>query len=118
MHSCQDDLMRFLDLIDGKKQRRRFKRDRRELVYKRDGKRCRYCNRKIKYGQMEVDHIKPVAAHGNDYIFNLACSCKSCNRSKSAKTWIKPNRLPLWRQIYGIILVLYYGDYPRIKDFV
>lgn len=118
MYSGENDIMRFLDLIDGKKQRRRFKKDRRMIVYKRDGKKCRYCGRKLKYGQMEVDHIKPVASHGNDYIFNLACSCKSCNRSKSAKTWVKPKKLPLWRQIFGIILILYYFDLPKVEDFV
>lgn len=118
MYNGENDIVNLLDLIDGKKQRRSFKKDRRRLVYLRDGKRCRYCNKKLKYNQMEVDHVKPVASHGNDYVFNLACSCRTCNRSKSAKTWVKPRKLPVWRQVFGIILILYYLDLPTIEDFV
>lgn len=110
--------MRFFDLIDRKKQRRHIKLDRRKIIFKRDGKRCRYCRSKVKYEDFHVDHIKPVSHHGNDYVFNLCCACASCNLSRSNKERIRPSRLPLWRKIYGILLVLWYTDIPEIKDFV
>ena len=110
--------MKLTELFDGKKQRRRIKSDRRKIVWNRDGKRCRYCNSRVHYKDMEVDHIKPVSKGGNDYIFNLACACKPCNRKRSNKEWVRPSELPFWRKIFEKILILWYMDTPEIEDYV
>lgn len=108
--------MKIREIFDGKKQRRRIKSDRRKIIYKRDGKRCRYCNKKVQYHTFHVDHILPVYHGGNDYVFNLCCSCPDCNLSKGANKWIKPKELPLWRKIYGILLLGWYLDLPTLED--
>lgn len=49
------------------------------------GGRCRYCGDDLK-GQGEIDHITPVARGGSGRKGNLTLACRSCNRSKLAKT--------------------------------
>lgn len=49
------------------------------------GDRCRYCNEALE-GDGEIDHITPVGRGGSGKRENLTLACKSCNRSKLAKT--------------------------------
>jgi 5-methylcytosine-specific restriction endonuclease McrA len=107
----------FLQAIDGKKERRRIPSNRRKIVYKRDGKRCRYCHAPVKYHLFHLDHIKPVYHTGHDYVTNLCVACESCNMKKGANKRIKPPPLPFWRKIYGILLIIWFRDYPRPIDF-
>ncbi len=53
-------------------------------VFKRDSFTCIYCGGKPPTIILEVDHIIPVAKKGTNDIDNLATSCFSCNRGKSA----------------------------------
>lgn len=53
-------------------------------VFKRDEFTCGYCGRKSPEVVLEVDHIIPVAAGGQDDPINLLTSCWDCNRGKSA----------------------------------
>jgi hypothetical protein len=58
-------------------------------VLQRDGFRCRYCGQGTQSNppvELEVDHIVPVAAGGNNDLGNLVASCVSCNRGKSASS--------------------------------
>ncbi len=45
---------------------------------------CAYCG--CTSGPFEVDHITPVSRGGTNDPENLTCACRSCNRSKGAKT--------------------------------
>lgn len=81
----------------------------RKIVYEKYNKRCAYCGIKLKYEDMQVDHIIPkyrgssyseIMSYGlqkgtND-LKNLNPSCKSCNCSKSTFTlekWKKQLKL-------------------------
>src|SRR6056297_938273 len=54
-------------------------------IYYREGKRCFYCNKKILYKQMSIDHFYPLSSGGTHDIFNIVCSCKKCNKLKKDK---------------------------------
>ena len=56
-----------------------------ELIYKNQNGLCAYCGSELN-GIFEVDHIHPLSRGGSNWPSNLACSCRSCNRSKSDKT--------------------------------
>jgi Restriction endonuclease len=53
-------------------------------VFKRDDFTCSYCGRRSPDVVLEVDHIVPVVAGGQDDPINLTTSCWECNRGKSA----------------------------------
>lgn len=62
----------------------------RHYIYLRDGGVCRFCGKELKYGKMSLDHYYPHSAGGPDEVFNLVCSCKSCNvmkRSRIPEDW-------------------------------
>lgn len=43
---------------------------------------CVRCGKKLRRGDVDIDHILPKAQGGGDDIDNLQCMCKHCNRSK------------------------------------
>lgn len=53
----------------------------RALIRKRDGYRCRVCDRQTVYGQtwIEVHHRHSIARGGSHYPWNLALLCKQCH---------------------------------------
>jgi 5-methylcytosine-specific restriction endonuclease McrA len=51
----------------------------RKAVFERDGKVCKYCGAKK---DLTLDHIKPVAAGGENVLSNLQVLCRSCNSRK------------------------------------
>ena len=53
-------------------------------VFKRDGFTCAYCGATPPKVILQVDHIVPVAAGGNNKIDNLVTSCQPCNIGKGA----------------------------------
>lgn len=53
-------------------------------ILKRDGYTCQYCGRKPPEIVLELDHIKPRSAGGEDVPENLIVACRDCNRGKSA----------------------------------
>lgn len=105
------------ELTDGKKQRRYIPSNRRKVIWYRDGKRCRYCKTKLQYHTFHCDHILPVYHGGNDYTLNLCAACPPCNMNKGANRRIVPRPLRLWRKVYGMILMIYFLDYPKPHDF-
>jgi len=65
--------------------RLQIKKSLRFNVFKRDSFTCQYCGQKAPDVKLEVDHIHPVSAGGNNDILNLVTSCKDCNAGKSDK---------------------------------
>ena len=45
---------------------------------------CERCNKKLRKGDADIDHILPQKYGGGDGLHNLQCLCVSCNRSKGA----------------------------------
>lgn len=45
---------------------------------------CAKCGKKLRKGDVDVDHILPQKYGGSDNTHNLQCLCVSCNRSKGA----------------------------------
>lgn len=43
---------------------------------------CVRCGRKLRRGDVDIDHIIPQSYGGRDSLNNLQCMCKHCNRSK------------------------------------
>ncbi|MGO0904097.1 HNH endonuclease [Clostridioides difficile] len=43
---------------------------------------CVRCGKKLRKGNVDIDHIIPQKYGGKDNLNNLQCMCKSCNRSK------------------------------------
>lgn len=54
----------------------------RELVYRRDGHRCRRCGSQQ---DLSLDHIEPWSFGGSDDLENLQTLCRSCNSRKGAR---------------------------------
>ncbi len=44
--------------------------------------RCYYCNKKIAYKEITMDHLVPLARGGRSSKDNLVPSCKECNTKK------------------------------------
>ena len=53
-----------------------------ELIRRQKGK-CAYCSKSIRNGY-HVDHVKPLARGGSNWITNIAVACARCNTSKGA----------------------------------
>lgn len=66
--------------------RRKITKAQRLSVYNRYGGKCAYCGKKIRYDEMQVDHIKPLYLGGADDESNWAPACRMCNYYKSTKT--------------------------------
>jgi hypothetical protein len=52
-------------------------------VFKRDSFTCQYCGEAAPKVVLNVDHITPVAAGGNNNALNLITACFECNSGKS-----------------------------------
>lgn len=54
-------------------------------VFKRDAFTCQYCGESAPKVVLNVDHIKPVSAGGDNNVMNLITSCFECNQGKKAR---------------------------------
>ena len=52
-------------------------------VWTKYNKHCSYCGCKLKYKEMQVDHIDPKYLGGSNEIENYNPSCRGCNFYKS-----------------------------------
>jgi 5-methylcytosine-specific restriction endonuclease McrA len=66
----------------------------RNLIHKRDGYKCSYCN---STENLTVDHIIPSSRGGKNTWENLCSCCTSCNAKKGNRTPEEAN-MPLIRQ--------------------
>ncbi len=60
----------------------------RDRVRKRAGNRCEYClcHQNYVFGQLQIDHVIPIAKGGIDTEDNLCLACELCNQHKWTKT--------------------------------
>lgn len=72
-----------------------YSREELHRIYDRTTGKCHICHKKLalkNYGKKgtrgawEVEHSKPRADGGSDYLRNLYAACISCNRSKGTKS--------------------------------
>lgn len=64
--------------------RKNYSQSVRKMIYEKADGRCQLCGRKIKFEDMTIDHVIPLALNGVDSVENLQCSCEFCNRHKSS----------------------------------
>jgi 5-methylcytosine-specific restriction endonuclease McrA len=60
-------------------------RENRLKIYERDGYRCRYCGKQLTPHTVTLDHVKPVAEHGDNSHENLLTACLECNSRKNIR---------------------------------
>lgn len=66
-----------------KKERRKYGKDTRKMLYKKADGRCVLCGREILLKDISIDHIVPLSMGGADSVENLQCTCAECNRFKA-----------------------------------
>lgn len=67
-------------------QRRQFTWEERQLIYDKYKGKCGICGEPLKFDEMTVDHIVPLAIGGDNSMENLQCCCINCNRFKDTMT--------------------------------
>lgn len=65
-----------------KKNRKKYSKNTRLLIYTKANGCCELCGRNILVSDMTIDHIKPISMGGIDELSNLQCACKICNELK------------------------------------
>lgn len=55
-------------------------------VYRRDGFRCQYCDRRFDVDDLTFDHVVPQSRGGRTTWKNIVTSCGPCNREKGDRT--------------------------------
>lgn len=68
------------------KQRPRIKAEDRQKVYNKYGGRCAYCGCKLKYKEMQIDHVVAVKRGGENKLDNYNPACRMCNFYKATHT--------------------------------
>ena len=63
--------------------RRKLTQDERQTVLDRFCGRCAYCGKQITMQELNVDHLVPIRKGGEDMLYNMYPSCRSCNQAKS-----------------------------------
>ena len=63
--------------------RRKLTREERQTVLDRFCGRCAYCGKQITMQELNVDHLVPIRKGGEDMLYNMYPSCRSCNQAKS-----------------------------------
>lgn len=67
--------------------RRRLTKEERRAVYEKMGGHCAYCGCKLRYSDMQVDHVVPLngySVQGPDELDNMLPACRSCNHYKDS----------------------------------
>jgi len=63
-----------------------MKKELRQIVYQKYRGHCAYCGKKLKYSEMQVDHIVSKHFGGENDISNYNPSCRSCNFYKGVNS--------------------------------
>ena len=68
-------------------ERKRLAKASRMLIWQKYGKHCAYCGKPLKYEDMQIDHLIPLARGGKDDSFeNYMPACRACNYYKDTYT--------------------------------
>lgn len=67
-------------------ERRKLTKQERRAVYDKMGGHCAYCGCKLRYSDMQVDHVVPLRKGGDDALANMLPACRSCNHYKGSTT--------------------------------
>ena len=62
--------------------RRRLSAKERKKIFDMFQGHCAYCGTEVTFRGMQVDHINPLAAGGEDVLTNMFPACRSCNHYK------------------------------------
>lgn len=60
-------------------------RFRKRILYNRDNWVCQYCNKKLGWSTVTIDHVIPKCRGGKTTWRNCVVCCKQCNRNKGSK---------------------------------
>lgn len=91
----------------------KFRISTREHLWKKQGERCAYCNRKITKEQASLDHIIPIVHSNEGYMKdNFIVTCKRCNKAKGDMI-IFSNLFD--KLIYPIVDVPYFFEWDYIQ---
>jgi hypothetical protein len=60
-------------------------RFRKRILYNRDNWSCQYCQKKLNWNSVTIDHVIPKCKGGKTTWRNCVVCCKSCNRYKGSK---------------------------------
>jgi len=60
-------------------------RFRKRILYNRDDWSCQYCNKKLGWSNVTIDHVVPKCRGGKTTWKNCVVCCKICNRNKGSK---------------------------------
>ena len=66
--------------------RRRFSREERIAIRRRQNSLCMYCGVALNRNNLSIDHIQPLDRGGPDTAANLQATCKYCNSRKGNQT--------------------------------
>ena len=61
-------------------------RFRKKVLFNRDGWKCQYCNVKLGWHNIEIEHVLPSSRGGPTSWLNCVSACKPCNKRKANKT--------------------------------
>lgn len=61
-------------------------RFRKKVLFNRDGWRCQYCDVKLGWHNIEIEHVLPRSRKGPTSWLNCVASCKPCNKHKRDRT--------------------------------
>jgi 5-methylcytosine-specific restriction endonuclease McrA len=75
--------MRLLKRVNKRWKPPRF---RKKVLFNRDGWRCQYCNTKLGWSTIEVEHVLPTSRGGQTSWLNCVAACKPCNSRKDNRT--------------------------------
>ena len=60
------------------------------FIVERDGLRCHYCDKLMKYDEAQIDHKVPRVRGGTDAPHNLVLACALCNNIKGSSCYECP----------------------------
>jgi len=89
MKPNKDDSLEYIIYCDSQEKRKKrrinaqnFIRKNKDIIFQRDGYKCKKCGSKKK---LTVDHIDPISEGGWDSLENTEILCEKCNLEKGNK---------------------------------
>lgn len=80
------ELQKATSYHDGRMNRKRLSKLKRQEIYAKCQGHCAYCECEIDIKDMQVDHVVPLRKGGADSADNMLPACRSCNHYKATLT--------------------------------